>query len=166
MVGLWKAPRFHLGQMSAENLEKIFPNLGSTPYKITSDEAVIYNCIAWAAGKSNQYWWPRRGYFWPKNEKVESVDSFVEVFRSFGYECCQSSELEPEFEKVAIYARGQFPTHMARQICRGEWTSKCGDLEDISHILEALEGDEYGDVVILMKRRRVMSVDYLNHSYE
>ncbi len=44
------------------------------------------------------------------------------------------------------------PTHAARQLASGRWTSKLGKAEDIEHDLHDLEGDLYGIVVLLMKR--------------
>jgi hypothetical protein len=64
------------------------------------------------------------------------------------------------FEKVALYADGQDPKHMARQLPDGTWTSKCGGAEDITHFtLDALESygplpmkGHYGSAVLFMKR--------------
>ena len=44
------------------------------------------------------------------------------------------------------------PTHAARQLASGLWTSKLGHSEDIEHDLRALEGDTYGMVALLLKR--------------
>jgi len=67
---------------------------------------------------------------------------------------CEDREVESGFEKVAIYAdHYQFPTHMARQLLSGTWTSKLGALEDIEHhFLDGLNGSQYGNVVQIMKR--------------
>jgi hypothetical protein len=46
------------------------------------------------------------------------------------------------------------PTHAARQLDNGRWTSKLGELEDIEHSLRDLEGAAYGTVVQVMKRPR------------
>jgi hypothetical protein len=81
------------------------------------------------------------------------VVGFVRAFRQLGYEVCQSPSYEPGLEKVAIYCKGSAPKHMARQLPSGLWTSKCGDLEDITHTLEALEGSDYGNAVLFMRRR-------------
>jgi hypothetical protein len=44
--------------------------------------------------------------------------------------------------------------HAARQLGTGRWTSKLGPDEDIEHDdVDALEGDHYGVVVRIMKRR-------------
>ena len=61
--------------------------------------------------------------------------------------------LETNFEKVAIYTKGSKPTHMARQLENGKWTSKLGSDEDLEHhTLEGLECDLYGKATIFMKR--------------
>lgn len=142
--------------MSSIKLELTWPNLRKTGYQITSPPDRAYNCIAWAAGHQDRPWWPidRKPYYWPLEPRVESLQSFIDVFKQLGYEICSDSNLESQFEKVAIYVDDDgIPTHMARQLETGEWTSKCGDLEDISHhTLEGLEGEFYGKVSILMKR--------------
>jgi len=60
-------------------------------------------------------------------------------------------------EKVAIFADAQgAPTHAARQLESGAWTSKCGTLEDIEHnSLANLEGGAYGKAVLFLERRRL-----------
>jgi hypothetical protein len=93
-------------------------------------------------------------YYWPGDRQDQSVNGFIKVFRSQGYESCDSRDLEPGYEKIAIYAIGEAPQHMARQLPSGKWTSKCGDFEDITHTLEGLEGKDYGVVVTVMKRKR------------
>jgi hypothetical protein len=50
-----------------------------------------------------------------------------------------------------VDARG-VPTHAARLLPSGLWTSKLGEWEDIEHDLLALEGDVYGTVALLLKR--------------
>lgn len=140
--------------MRRQNLESCFPDLRSTPYEVTSPEDSRYNCVAWALGRSDRCWWPTPHvrYYWPDNPADGSLEAFVGVFRSLGYEVCASPELEPCLEKVAIYAKNDLPSHVARQLPSGQWTSKCGDLEDITHDLRALEGDAYGSVAVIMKR--------------
>lgn len=61
--------------------------------------------------------------------------------------------LEPDYEKIAIYAGTEGPEHVARQKASGLWTSKMGKGRDIDHAtLGALEGESYGRVVKIMKR--------------
>jgi len=141
--------------MSSIRLELYYPNLRQTGYKITSSNTASYNCIAWAAGATDRPWWPieEKPYYWPLSPRIESLESFIDAFQSLGYRICGNGDLEIGCEKVAIYTdeEGE-PTHMARQLDTGEWTSKCGDLEDITHTLDGLEGDYYGQVSTFMKR--------------
>jgi hypothetical protein len=61
--------------------------------------------------------------------------------------------LEPNFEKIALYAIGNIPTHAARQLGDGSWVSKLGALEDIQHAaFFELEGAAYGKVVCFLRR--------------
>lgn len=140
--------------MSAPYLEWLFPGLKAGPYEVTSPEDDAYNCIAWAAGDSERWWSPTPGYYWPGAPRDETVEAFTRVFEGLGYEPCGSAEWEPDYEKVAVYAQGGSATHVAHQTGAGRWTSKCGGLEDISHSLSALDGDEYGTVVAVLRRPR------------
>lgn len=84
------------------------------------------------------------------------MEAFVAAFGLLGYELCEAGDeaLAPRYEKVAIYAKDDRPTHAARQLQTGEWTSKCGSLEDITHTLEGLQGSSYGAPAVVMRRRR------------
>jgi|GEM_PF-3681614 len=56
----------------------------------------------------------------------------MQAFATLGYEVCDNVELEPGFEKIALYAGADgIPTHAARQLQAGPWTSKLGRMEDI-----------------------------------
>lgn len=136
---------------------KLFPQLSQDAEK-TSDPEDDYNCIAWAAGDTEVRWWPvdrpTTGVYWPLNQPEDTVDGFVAAFGTLGYERCDDGLLELGFEKVALYvdAKGE-PTHMARQLSSGHWTSKLGFLEDIRHpTLDELCGDCYGTVECFLKR--------------
>jgi len=80
------------------------------------------------------------------------VDAFAAVFVALGYTRCSGDALESGFEKVALFADEEVPTHAARQLPNGRWTSKLGFQEDIEHDLHALSGDVYGQVRLLLKR--------------
>ena len=133
-------------------LRSLFPDL--TDFSVTSPQEKRYNCIAWAAGGVNRWWWPSSVSFWPAGvPQEESVSAFIQAFRTLKYEPCNSGSLENGFEKVAIYALSLTVTHMARQLSSGRWTSKIGELEDIEHASPAeLEGPRYGTVVQYMRR--------------
>jgi hypothetical protein len=105
-------------------------------------------------GLDNRWTWPdRRPYAnWYDEERDSTVEALVRLFRTQGYEVCEGCDLEPGFEKIAIYAKNRVPTHVARQIGTGEWTSKCGRLEDITHVPQGLEGSEYGEVAVALRR--------------
>ena len=145
----------------SRKLETLFPNLNSGNYLVTSRHDSSYNCVAWAFGEVDSWWWPDSSgqYYWPEEvEKSETIEAFVAVCRRSDYELCDNSKFESGFEKIAIYADGdQRPTHLSRQLPNGSWTSKIGKLEDIQHTLEGLEGlnSLYGMVTRILKRRRI-----------
>jgi len=118
----------------------------------------VYNCIAWAARDTGRWWWPDPNpqneiVFWPPGIPIEeTVDAFAAVFVALGYTRCSGDALESGFEKVALFADEEVPTHAARQLPNGRWTSKLGFQEDIEHDLHALSGDVYGQVRLLLKR--------------
>jgi hypothetical protein len=116
----------------------------------------LYNCIAWAAGDEQAWWWPDPGQnrYWPPGvARLETLAGFTDAFASLGYVVCLDEGWEPGFEKIALFADGQgVPTHAARQVAAERWTSKLGELEDIEHSLHDLEGAVYGSVVQIMKR--------------
>ena len=134
-------------------LETLFPKLGDN-YVITSSENPKYNCIAWAYGDDSNCFWPMEGYYWPDDIACEvTIEAFMELFASIRYQCCNNPLFEPGYEKVAIYVLDDIPTHAARQLNNGKWTSKLGQYVDIEHdTLECLNGVEYGDAVIFMRR--------------
>jgi len=124
---------------------------------MTSPVDPDYNCIAWAAGIVNDWWWPLfdgRKTTWPVNLPREvTLAALRAVFASFGYSVLSDDSLELHFEKVAIFTDAPgVPTHAARQLPNGRWTSKLGLSEDIEHDLRAVEGDIYGTVALILKR--------------
>ena len=132
-----------------------FPDMGDE-FLVTSPKTEDYNCIAWAAGENEAWWWPSEEGFWPSGAtRAETIPAFFEAFGLLGYETCNGAELEVGFEKVALYARAGKPTHMARQLESGEWTSKLGTSYDISHRrAEAVFGYLYGDQIFILRRLR------------
>src|SRR5260221_3801809 len=135
-----------------------FPELTNVEFKVTSKQTMEYNCIAWAAGEDDRWWWPDRmnQKYWPKGVPRETtITAFIAAYRLLGYECCDSLDLEIGLEKVAIFAdEAKRPTHAARQLEDGYWTSKLGNNFDISHELTGISGEQYGKVVQVMRRRR------------
>ena len=166
---------------SLPHLERVFPLLAAAGYEKTSEatgrppKCGAYNCIAWAAGDPHRWWWPDSYSYWPRGiQRETTVLCFVKTFRSLGYRECRDSRKEFAFDKVALYAihtsklevkppaslsslSDWEPTHMARQLRDGTWTSKAGAAEDLTHFtLDAVEsyipGLAYGCPVLFMKR--------------
>ena len=135
-----------------------FPKLDSSNHRVTSPCKNRYNCIAWAAGIETQWWWPEPGSYWPPSvPREETLDAFSSAFALLGYETCSSQSLEEGYDKIAIYAKyiaGILkPTHAAKQLSNGTWTSKLGPLEDIEHIgVDDVNGPLYGTPVQFMRR--------------
>jgi hypothetical protein len=137
-------------------LEEIFPGLAGSGYRVTSPRDNDYNCIAWAAGETHRFWWPGgtvEEYWPPAAPRERTVTAFQQAFATLGYQVCENGGVEPGFEKIALFADGQGrPTHAARQLPGGRWTSKLGKMEDIEHDLHDLAGTVYGSVILVMKR--------------
>jgi len=136
-----------------------FSGLKADAFKITGHITQTYNCIAWAAGDTGNWWEPENpATYWPDEAPNETtVDAYVKAFALLGYEVCGDASLERRYEKVAIYEKNGKPSHAARQCPNGRWTSKLGIWETIEHDFRALEGNglqEYGQIVRLMRRRK------------
>jgi hypothetical protein len=84
--------------------------------------------------------------------RAETAEAFLHAFRTLGYEPYATAESEDSWQKVALYALEGTPTHAARQLPGGRWTSKLGPAEDIKHELHALAGPLYGAVVRVLRR--------------
>ncbi len=133
-----------------------FPDLNSENHLPTSPITSDYNCIAWAAEESDCWWWPLpagAGYWPPEVARAETVEAFVAAFATIGFSPCGTSTKESNVQKLAIYTVNNVPTHMARQLPNGTWTSKLGQNIDINHFtLEALHGSTYGKATHFLSR--------------
>lgn len=108
-----------------------FPRLNAEGYLRTSDPTWDYNCIAWAATDTENWWWPfgkaneKEAYWPPSVPKALTLRSFTDAFKTLGFSICRKSDLqnpilEEGWEKVAIYALNNVPTHAARQKQNGK----------------------------------------------
>lgn len=144
----------------------VFENITPQDFRCSSDPDDDYNCIAWAAGKTDNYWWPTKlwPYHWPNglptfpndpNHVAESVANFVAAFETEGYRECNDGKLDRRYEKVAIFANAAGRVkHAARLLPSGVWSSKLGEHEDIEHkTLECIEGNGYGYVRVYLRRK-------------
>jgi hypothetical protein len=145
--------------MRDSDLEEDCPRLLDCSYEIRSPRDPRYNCVAFAVGDTSQFWYDVyvNGYYWPPGApSADTMEGWVKVFADHGYKETEVDDqgLEPEFEKVAIYASSEGPEHVARQRASGVWASKMGKGCDIEHsALTALEGAIMGKVVKIMKRK-------------
>ena len=117
-----------------ERLRHLLPRLTADNYRETSPATWKYNCIAWAVGTMDVWWWPLPGRYWPEGvPREETVAAFFAALATVGFLPGATPDLEPDVEKVALYAIGVTPTHAARQLSNGWWTSKLGPAIDIEH---------------------------------
>jgi hypothetical protein len=133
--------------------------LAGADYEITSPRNKLYNCIAWAVDDDEHWWQPGNfpsGYYWPEGVPNEvTLEAFEAAYKRVGYRTCADGELEDGYEKVVLYTKDGLPSHAAKQLPNGRWTSKCGKLEDIEHATPQSVGgaDGYGEPVMYMRRR-------------
>jgi hypothetical protein len=141
--------------MPVLDLQNSFPRTVLEPVEKKSEASTLYNCIGWAYDEPKKLW-PNlniHGYDWPTDvPNTPELDSFKKLFRKKKYVECGNGELEPGYLKIAIYTKDGKPKHAARQLPSGKWTSKFGMAEDGEHSIRALNGGEYGDVAVYMKR--------------
>lgn len=140
-------------------IRRTFPNAKSLD--LTSARTLTYNCIAWAMGDTSKVWWPF-GFddsYWPPgvNRSLKRV-SFEDAFWCEGYRKCSDGALVEGTEKVCLYENNGKPTHAARQLPNGRWTSKLGPDEDVEHDLNDLTGRRYGRPTVYFSRPRAVVV--------
>src|SRR5438552_3557582 len=108
----------------------IFPFFEADARVVEPNSATsAYNCIAWAVGCIDVWWWPDAAgeAFWPEGiPREETMTAVVAAFATVGYQACENSKFEAGWEKVALYALAGIPTHAARQMPDGKWASKLG----------------------------------------
>ncbi|HWZ44803.1 MAG TPA: hypothetical protein VNW97_15115 [Candidatus Saccharimonadales bacterium] len=144
-----------------DELRACFPKLVSGTYKPASKATARYNCMGFANDDERHWWEPGLyggRYHWPPTiRQQDTLESWVELFTSQGYTQVEGRDIEPGFEKIAIFVNltDMSPTHVAKSD-GNIWKSKLGKGQDIEHIsLEVLEGDqgdEYGVVERVMRR--------------
>ena len=151
-------PPLDLGQPDDISVQD-WPNLRLGDFEPTSDPSYDYNCAAWALSRTDQQvWpWPDFPYVWPPGAPMEeTLDAFKVAYELEGFQECADDSLEENIERIVIYVDADgVPTHVARQLLDGRWTSKLGDLRDIDHAsLEVIAGGLYGHPQLFMRRVR------------
>lgn len=135
-----------------------FGRLKTGEFEIASDKDKNYNCIAWAMGKSDQYWWPDPDAVWPESAPMaETVEAFVAAFATEGFTPCVDCKPIVGVEKIALYTFNGKPTHAAIMLGHGKWHSKLGKGHDVYHFSLACIGgahsnSKYGDATHFFER--------------
>lgn len=135
-------------------LTRAFPRLSSEDFEIIDEPSDRYNCIAYAAGDTGEWWDHNEDHYWPTSStRSNSIESLKEVFFGLGFEQCADSMLEDGYEKVALYEEQGMWTHAALQTTTGRWRSKMGQGPVIEHSdPESLSGGIYGNPTMYMRR--------------
>lgn len=149
--------------LTPSRILQLWPGLVGNVWTITSPNDPDYNCIAWAAEDTDNWWWPpvhQPDVYWPDGvPREETTAAFIEAYRTVGYvpedEVPGGSEITG---RVAIYCKGGVPAHAARQHEGEMWTSKLGPYQDIRHRLRDIEGREYGYVEAVVVRYRKLGL--------
>ena len=146
--------------LSPEDLDQLFP-MGKGQIERTSDPDEDYNCIAWSVNDNRRVWWPLEKpnpfIYWPPGvPREETVHAFLAMYKFMEFVPCEGDHREEGYDKIALYALEDKPTHAARLwIEDADWSSKLGQENDVSHkSLRALEESDYGKVIQIMKRKR------------
>ena len=138
----------------AQLLIAAFPKLASEGFEIVGEPTTEYNCIAYAAGNTGDWWWPDGINYWPPWATLDDgIDSLQEAFVGIGYELCDDGHFHESYKKVALYeVEGKFQ-HAAVQMPNGAWRSKMGEGPVIEHRSpESLAGGIYGDPAVFMRK--------------
>ena len=134
----------------------LFPSLNGDNSRVTSNADSSYNCFAWAGRYTDRWLDPIKplGYWPPDIPSKATLNNFTLVYEADGWSRCESPDVEPGFEKIAIYTdRRGLPQHAARQLENGRWTSKLGEAEDIEHdTLQVFDDSIYGTPARYMRR--------------
>jgi hypothetical protein len=75
---------------------------------------------------------------------MDTTAAFEDWFDFDGWEEVQDPAPAPNTTIVALYLLNGSPTHAARYLGHGLWTSKLGHDIDLAHELHELDGPTYG----------------------
>jgi len=128
-------------------LERLFPKLLATEYKIKEARQPRYNCLALVAGKKGKWVQP-----------TTLTNGLIQYLEDLGWRVCDTGESKTGVTKMCIYVDqyGDW-THACLQTQKGKWLSKLGNGALIEHnAADALEGTypAYGQCKYFMQRRR------------
>lgn len=129
------------------------PTSRATPYELRDPRP--YNCVAHALERRDGCYWPQDDAKWFDGiARDGSLDAIIEAFERHGYTLCSDERRVRGMQKIAIYMGPDGPTHVARQLASGKWSSKIGVNIDARHQLIDLEGPLYGRASVFLSRPR------------
>lgn len=142
------------------DIENWHPKLVGEDYKILKSpnkNIGDYNCFAYVLDIYDEWHGPTTGSCpIDKIKRSSRIDNITDYFKIFGYELCDNGEYEKDFDKIAIYVKKGFVTHVSRQYAN-KWRIKLGPGYLIEHELKWLTGydaENYGDIGAIIKRSK------------
>lgn len=150
----------YIGCKDADSyLTYYFKNLNVHDCMEAAPATIRYNCMAWAMGLWDEWYWPSSEILDSKNEEEQTL-YFCDELHDYGYVQC-----DEESAMIDLWAlfdeKGKFKkyTHMSvRNVSAKDkflhgydWESKLGSSERIFHPRYSLEGNIYGKVVMHFK---------------
>ncbi len=131
-----------------------FPNLRCEGFTVVDPLSEQYNCIAYAAGDTSQWWEHTPGRYWPSwATRSARIESLQEVFAGLAFVECHDGRFEPGYRKIALYEDDGEYQHASVQMPNGAWRSKMGEGPVIEHRSpESLSGGMYGEATVFMRR--------------
>jgi hypothetical protein len=137
-------------------LEREFPNIGrSGVFRPTSPIDPRYNCIAYAAGRTDVWYWPG-SIGWPHElpSKINCA-SLQSLFTDLlDFEITTDDKFEVGYKKVCLFKdQSSMPTHASFLVEKGVWKSKFGRFINALHSLSDLEEGAYGEPYVFLRKR-------------
>jgi hypothetical protein len=116
-----------------------------------------------AAGDTSRWWEcgsdgpiEEPGVYWPDGAKYGfGLEALISVYEVLGFELCPDdrSGTEAGYDWIVLYAEDGEWRHAAKRLEDGRWSSKLGDLEDVSHDSpDDVCGRFNGEVACFMRR--------------
>lgn len=94
-----------------QELEAVFPGLVGAAWEIASPRDPTYNCVAFALGDTDRWWWPlalpASAAHWPEDvPRAETVEAVASMLATLGFAPTDDESPSDELWKVALYAKG------------------------------------------------------------
>jgi len=148
--GAFNVNKFPSQRREIDAVRKVgFPALGPD-YEVVGPGTSSYNCIAWSLHDTHDWVWPGN-----------TLKAFDQLNTKHGFQKMPKMDfrVQPGVEKIVLYGKvvngRTVPTHQARQMADGTWTSKLGKMAVIRHATpDSLDGPDYGHPVAVYSRKK------------